>query len=74
MVIEEVIFKTARPEQGMVLLKYGTNGEPLIARNQVLNSQGDWQEITIEEGDRIVAEWNAQQEIKMRMEVQNGSN
>ena len=69
MVIEEVTFKTARPEEGMVLLKYGTNGEPLIARNQVLNSQGDWKEVTIEEGEKILAEWNAKQEIKMRMEV-----
>ena len=74
MVIEEVTFKTARPEQGMVLLKYGSNGEPLIARNQVLNSQGDWQEVTIEEGEKILAEWNAKQEQLMRMEVQNGSN
>lgn len=74
MVIEEVTFKTARPEQGMVLLKYGTNGEPLIARKQVLNSQGDWTEIPIEEGEKIIAEWQAEQEIKMRMEVQNGNN
>jgi hypothetical protein len=71
MVIEEVTFKTARPEQGMVLLKYGTNGEPLIARNQVLNSQGDWKEVTIEEGDAIVARWNAEQERKMQEEMNN---
>ncbi len=74
MVIEEVTFKTARPEEGMVLLKYGSNGEPIIARNQVLNSQGNWQEVTIEEGEKILAEWQAEQEIKMRMEVQNGNN
>lgn len=73
MVIEEVTFKTARPEQGMVLLKYGANGEPMIARNQVLNSQGNWQEVTIEEGDRIVAEWNAQQERKMQAEMNNAT-
>lgn len=71
MVIEEVTFKTARPEEGMVLLKYGTNGEPLIARNQVLNSQGDWQEVTIEEGEKILAEWNAEQELKMQEEMKN---
>ena len=71
MVIEEVTFKTARPEEGMVLLKYGSNGEPLIARNQVLNSQGEWQEVTIEEGEKILAEWNAEQEIKMQEEMNN---
>jgi hypothetical protein len=70
MVIEEVTFKTARPEQGMVLLKYGSNGKPIIARNQVLNSQGDWTEIPIEEGDRIVAEWQIEQERKMKLEME----
>lgn len=69
MVIEEVTFKTARPEQGMVLLKYGTNGEPIIARNQVLNSQGEWEEVPIEEGEKILAQWQAEQEIKMREEM-----
>jgi hypothetical protein len=73
MVIEEVTFKTARPEEGMVLIKYGTNGEPLIARNQVLNSQGDWTEISVEEGDAIVARWRAEQEIKMQQEMNNAT-
>jgi hypothetical protein len=71
MVIEEVTFKTARPEQGMVLLKYGSNGEPMIARNQVLNSQGNWQEVTIEEGEKILAQWQAEQELKMQQEMSN---
>lgn len=73
MVIEEVTFKTARPDEGMVLLKYGTNGEPLIARNQVLNSQGEWQEVTIEEGEKILAEWNAEQELKMQQEMNDAT-
>jgi hypothetical protein len=73
MVIEEVTFKTARPEEGMVLLKYGTNGEPIIARNRVLNSQGNWQEVTIEEGDAIVARWQAEQELKMQEEMNDAT-
>jgi hypothetical protein len=73
MVIEEVTFKTARPEQGMVLLKYGSNGEPMIARNQVLNSQGNWEEVTIEEGDAIMAQWRAEQENRMQAEMNDAT-
>jgi hypothetical protein len=73
MVIEEVTFKTARPEQGMVLLKYGSNGEPMIARNQVLNKQGNWQEVTIEEGEKILAQWRAEQEKRMQAEMNNAT-
>jgi co-chaperonin GroES (HSP10) len=66
-------------DEGMYLTKKNRNEnqEPLMLKVADLNSAenpDDWTEITIEEGEKILAEWQAEQEIKMRMEVQHGNN
>lgn len=59
--------------EGMYLTKKNRdeNQEPMMLKVADLNSaenKDDWTEIPIEEGDRIVAEWQAEQERKMRKE------
>ena len=57
------------PSEGMYLTQANRseNDEPTMSK-KVINPQGEWIEIPIEEGDRIVAEWQAEQERKMREE------
>lgn len=57
------------PSEGMYLTQANRseNDEPIMSK-KVINPQGEWIEIPIEEGDRIVAEWQAEQERKMREE------
>ena len=57
------------PNEGMYLTQANRseNDEPIMSK-KVINPQGEWIEIPIEEGDRIVAEWQAEQERKMREE------
>ena len=59
--------------EGMYLTKKNSdeNQEPTMLKVADLNSsenKDDWTEIPIEEGDYIVAEWQAEQERKMREE------
>lgn len=59
--------------EGMYLTKKNSdeNQEPMMLKVADLNSaenKDDWTEIPIEEGDRIVAEWQAEQDRKMREE------
>jgi co-chaperonin GroES (HSP10) len=60
--------------KGMYLTKINRdeNQEPLMLKVADLNSaenKDDWTEISIEEGDAIVARWNAEQERKMKEEI-----
>lgn len=62
--------------EGMYLTKKNRdeNQEPLMLKVADLNSAenpDDWTEISVAEGDAIVAKWNAQQEIKMQQEMNN---
>lgn len=62
--------------EGMYLTKKNRdeNQEPMMLKVADLNSAenpDDWTEISIEEGNRIVAEWNTQQELKMQEEMNN---
>ena len=59
--------------EGMYLTKKNSdeNQEPMMLKVADLNSaenKDDWTEISIEEGDAIVARWNAEQERKMQQE------
>lgn len=58
------------PSEGYYLTKAnrGENEEPIMSK-KVINPQGEWEEVPIEEGDAIVAQWQAKQEIKMREEM-----
>lgn len=57
------------PSGGMYLTQKNrsANDEPIMSK-KVINPQFEWVEIPIKEGDRIVAEWQAEQERKMREE------
>lgn len=57
------------PSEGMYLTQAirNENDEPIMSK-KVINPQFEWVEISIEEGDRIVAKWQAEQERKMREE------
>ena len=62
--------------EGMYLTKKNRdeNQEPLMLKVADLNSAenpDDWTEVSIEEGNRIVAQWQAEQEIKMQEEMNN---
>lgn len=63
-------------DEGMYLIKKNSNEnqEPLMLKVADLNSAenpDDWTEISISEGDAIVAQWNAKQELKMQQEMNN---
>lgn len=60
--------------EGMYLTKINRdeNQEPLMLKVADLNSAenpDDWTEISVEEGDAIVARWQAEQERKMQEEM-----
>lgn len=57
------------PSEGYYLTQANRseNDEPIMSK-KVINPQEEWIEIPIEEGDRIVAEWQAEQDRKMREE------
>lgn len=64
--------------EGMYLTKINRdeNQEPQMLKVADLNSAEnpeDWTEISIEEGDAIVAQWNAEQERKMQQEMSNAT-
>ena len=60
--------------EGMYLTKKNRdeNQEPMMLKVADLNSsenKDDWTEISVAEGDAIVARWNAEQELKMQQEM-----
>ena len=64
--------------EGMYLTKKNSdeNQEPTMLKVADLNSAenpDDWTEIPIKEGDRIVAEWQAEQEKRMQEEMTNAT-
>ena len=73
-IMETITQTTLVASQGMVLTQAHRTEEqePIVVTIVSLNradSADNWQEVTIEEGERIIAEWNAQQEIKMQQEM-----
>jgi len=62
--------------EGMYLTKktLDENQEPLMLKVADLNgaeNPDDWTEISVEEGDALVAQWQAEQEAKMKEEMNN---
>ena len=55
------------PSEGMYLTRKNRdeNQEPIMSK-KVINPQEEWVEISIEDGDAIVAKWQAEQQIKMK--------
>lgn len=63
-------------DEGMYLTKKNSNEnqEPMMLKVADLNSAenpDDWTEISTTEGDAIVAQWRAEQELKMQQEMNN---
>lgn len=71
-----ITIEVLTPDEGCYLTQANrTEDQEPIMSNEVINGKEEnWVNISVEEGDRIVAQWQAEQEIKMRMEVQNGNN
>lgn len=64
--------------EGMYLTKKNRdeNQEPLMLKVADLNNAenpDDWTEITIKEGEKILAEWQAKQELKMQEEMNDAT-
>ena len=62
--------------EGMYLTKKNRdeNQEPVMLKVADLNSAenpDDWTEISVEEGDALMAQWQAEQERKMQEEMNN---
>jgi hypothetical protein len=60
------------PSEGMYLTPKNreVDQEPIMSK-KVINPQGDWTEISVEEGNALVARWRAEQELKMQQEMNN---
>lgn len=71
-----ITIEVLTPNEGCYLTQANRSEyqEPIMSNEVINGKEEDWVNIPISEGDAIVARWNAEQEIKMRMEVQNGSN
>ena len=66
----------ATPEEGCYLTQANRSEdqEPIMSESVHLlseDSQHNWTDITIAEGDAIVAQWQAEQELKMQQEMNN---
>ena len=67
---------TLYASEGMYLTKINCDETctPIMATKVILgrtDSADNYKEIPIAEGDRIVAEWQAEQELKMQQEMNN---
>lgn len=69
-----ITIEVLTPNEGCYLTQAnrGENDEPIMSK-EVINPQTEWVNIPISEGDRIVAEWQAEQEIKMQQEMNNAT-
>lgn len=64
-----ITIEVLTPNEGCYLTQANREAdqEPIMSK-EVINPQTEWVNIPIEEGDRIVAEWQEEQERKMREE------
>lgn len=63
------------PEEGCYLTQANrTEDQGPIMSNEVINGkEEDWVNISISEGDAIVARWQAEQQVKMQQEMNNAT-
>lgn len=66
-----ITIEVLTPNEGCYLTQANRseNDEPIMSK-EVINPQFEWVNISIEEGDRIVAEW---QEKRMQQEMNNAT-
>lgn len=57
------------PSEGMYLTQKNRSEdqEPIMSK-KVINPQDEWVEISVEEGDAIIAQWQSEQELEIRKE------
>lgn len=69
-----ITIEVLTPNEGCYLTQANreANQEPIMS-NEVINPQFEWVNIPIEEGDRIVAEWQAEQEKRIQEEMNNAT-
>lgn len=67
--VRTITIQEVTADEGMYLTQVNRAEDeaPIMAR-KILNPLWEYKQIPIEEGDRIVAEWQAEQERKMREE------
>lgn len=70
-----ITIEVLTPNEGCYLTQVNrTEDQEPIMSNEVINGkEEDWVNISIEEGDAIVARWNAEQEIRMQQEINNAT-
>lgn len=63
------------PEEGCYLTQANrTEDQEPIMSNEVINGkEEDWVNISISEGDAIVARWQAEQDVRMQQEMNNAT-
>lgn len=67
-----ITIEVLTPNEGCYLTQANrTEDQEPIMSKEVINPQIEWVNIPIEEGDAIVARWRAEQEIKMRKEMES---
>lgn len=66
-----ITIEVLTPDEGCYLTRANREAdqEPIMSNEVINGKEEDWVNISIEEGDRIVAQWRAEQEIKMRQEM-----
>jgi hypothetical protein len=70
-----ITIEVLTPNDGCYLTQAnrGENDEPIMSNEVINGKEEDWVNIPIEEGDRIVAEWQAEQEKRMQEEMNNAT-
>lgn len=68
-----ITIEVLTPNEGCYLTQSnrGENDEPIMSKEVINGKEEDWVNIPIAEGDRIVAQWRAEQELKMQQEMNN---
>jgi hypothetical protein len=63
------------PKEGCYLTQANRSEdqEPIMSNEVINGKEENWVNIPIEKGDAIVAQWQAEQELKMQQEMNNAT-
>ena len=70
-----ITIEVLTPNEGCYLTKANREAdqEPIMSNEVINGKEKDWVNISIEEGDAIVAQWQAEQERKMQEEMNDAT-
>ena len=70
-----ITIEVLTPNEGCYLTQANRNenDEPIMSNEVINGKEEDWVNISIAEGDAIVARWQAEQQIKMQQEMNNAT-